>query len=102
MLPVIKLPQIVAVTFDARVYSKRSAQSRKGFEFPISLARAFGWRRGKPLSVDLWIARLSSGDLVSSGTFPFVSGTEIRDPDLFQNVEFGESIRVTARPAKRK
>jgi hypothetical protein len=81
----------LTVTFHTNVYSEKSNQSRRGFEFPTRLATLLGWKRGKSFVLALTVAK-PSGEVVFHGLAPFTSGTEIRD----RRLEYGEPIRVTA------
>lgn len=45
-------------TFYTNVYSKKSNQSRKGFQFPKELAELFGWKRGRKFRLPLTITKL--------------------------------------------
>jgi hypothetical protein len=85
----------LAVTFHANVYSKKSDQSRKGFEFPEKLAEQLGWKKGKRFTLALTITK-PSGEVVFHDLASFTSGTEIREARIFRNLEHGEEIRVTA------
>ncbi len=83
------------VTFHTTVYSKKSEQSRKGFEFPKHLAELLGKKKGKPFTLALTITR-PSGEVVFHDLASTTSGTEIREARIFDNLEYGDEIRVTA------
>lgn len=93
----------LTVTFHTKVYSKKSKDSRKGFEFPASLARLLGWKRGKPFALALTI-RNPSGEPVFHDLASFTSGTEIRAVHIFDDLDYDDLIQVTAcnAPAPRK
>jgi hypothetical protein len=88
----------LVVTFDTNLYSKKSKESKKGFQFPKILAKAFGYRPGKKLTLDLAITRLSklSGKPVFEDRARLTSGAEVTTPKIFHDLEFGEEIRVIA------
>jgi hypothetical protein len=81
----------LTVTFHTNVYSK----NWKGFQFPAALARLFGRKKGKKLSLALTITK-PSGEPVFHGLASLTSGTEIGMASIFRNLEHGEEIRVTA------
>jgi hypothetical protein len=85
----------LTVTFHTKAYSKKSNQSRKGFEFPVSLARLLGWKKGKPFTLALTITK-PSGEPVFHGLTSFTSGTEIRAANIFDDLEYDDPIKVTA------
>jgi hypothetical protein len=83
----------LTVQFDAKVWK---AKTKKGLWIPKRLAQAFGWKKGKKLTLDLVIAK-SSGEPVFEGSALCVSGTEITNPKrMFDSLLAGEKIRVTA------
>jgi hypothetical protein len=85
--------QNLTVQFDAKIWK---AKTKKGFWIPKRLAQAFGWKKGKKLTLDLVITK-SSGEPVFDDSALCVSGTEITNPKrMFDNLLAGEKIRVTA------
>jgi hypothetical protein len=83
----------LTVTFHTNIYSKKSARSKKGFQFPKELFKLFRFRRHG--SVALVITR-TSGEAVFHGLGNFTSGTEITKAAIFRDLDFDEEIRVTA------
>jgi hypothetical protein len=85
----------LTVTFHTNVYSKKSGQSRKGFEFPKQVAKQLGWKSGKPFTLALTITK-PSGEVVFHDLASFTSGTEIREARIFRNLQHDDEIRVSA------
>jgi hypothetical protein len=85
----VAVPNLTA-TFDAKVW-----KTKLGFWIPKPLAKAFGWKKGKKLTLDLVITK-PSGELAFQGPALLVSETEVTTPRIFENLAVGETIRVTA------
>jgi hypothetical protein len=85
----------LTVTFHTTVYSKKSEQSRKGFEFPKQLAKLLGWKKEERFTLALTITK-PTGEVVFHDLAEFTSGTEIREVRIFGNLDYDDEIRVTA------
>jgi hypothetical protein len=82
----------LTASFDAKVWKGK----KKGFWIPKQLAKAFGWKKGKKITLDLVIAT-SSGERAFEGRALLVSEAEVTNPKkMFDKLHAGEKIRVTA------